>query len=103
GENPARSRHCVSGDEVPQELHCHARVRPCLRRAPATRVAGTRRRNLMSDVTHTKPVALAAPPFSFGQLLPWLIITGMLLLVAMYFVSAEQGVTSLLSGTPVPE
>jgi Probable cobalt transporter subunit (CbtB) len=49
----------------------------------------------MSDVTHTKPVAVAAPPFSFGQLLPWLIITGMLLLVAMYFVSAEQGVTSV--------
>jgi hypothetical protein len=41
GENPARSRHCVSWDE----LHCHARVRPCLRRAPSTRVAGTRRRN----------------------------------------------------------
>ena len=52
----------------------------------------------MSEVTHTKPVAVAAPPFSFTQVLPWLIFAAMLFLVALYFISAEQGATSLLSG-----
>ncbi len=55
-----------------------------------------------------KAVAIPAPPFSLptlslGQVLPWLIFAGLLLLLAMYFVSAEQGATSLLSGTAVHE
>ena len=57
----------------------------------------------MSEVTQPKLVAVAAPPFSVGQMLPWLIITAMMLLVALYFISAEQGVSSLLSGTAVHE
>lgn len=57
----------------------------------------------MSSVIHTPPVAVARPPFSVQQVLPWLIFAAMLLLVAMYFVSAEQGATSLLSGTAVHE
>ncbi|MFL6045325.1 MAG: CbtB-domain containing protein [Propionibacteriaceae bacterium] len=58
---------------------------------------------LMFEATHTKPVAIAAPPFSFGQVLPWLIFAAMLFLVALYFVSAEQGATSIFSGTAVHE
>jgi Probable cobalt transporter subunit (CbtB) len=57
----------------------------------------------MSEVTYTRPVAAAAPPFSFTQVLPWLIFAAMLFLVALYFISAEQGATSLLSGTAVHE
>jgi hypothetical protein len=57
----------------------------------------------MSEVTQTEPVAIATPPFSFSQVLPWLIFAGMLALVALYFISAEQGATSLLSGTAVHE
>ena len=57
----------------------------------------------MSEVTHTQPVVVAAPPFSFTQVLPWLIFAAMLFLVALYFISAEQGATSLLSGTAVHE
>jgi hypothetical protein len=57
----------------------------------------------MSEVAQTKPVAAAIPPFSFSQVLPWLIFAGMLLLVAMYFVSAEQGAAALFSGTAVHE
>jgi hypothetical protein len=57
----------------------------------------------VSGATHTKPVAIAAPPFSFGQVLPWLIFAAMLFLVALYFVSAEQGATSVFSGTAVHE
>jgi hypothetical protein len=61
----------------------------------------------MSHAIHTpsvaQPSAVTPPPFSVRQVLPWLIFAAMLLLVAMYFVSAEQGATSLLSGTAVHE
>lgn len=57
----------------------------------------------MSEVTQAKPVAVAAPPFSFPQILPWLIFAAMLFLLASYFISAEQGAASLLSGTAVHE
>jgi len=36
-------------------------------------------------------------------LLPWLIFGGLLLLLAIYFVGAEQGATSLISGMYVHE
>ena len=57
----------------------------------------------MSEVAHAKPVAVATPPFSLAQVLPWLIFAGMLVLVAMYFISAEQGAAALFSGTGVHE
>ena len=57
----------------------------------------------MSEVTHAKPVAIATPPFSLTQVLPWLIFAVMLFLVAWYFVSAEQGATSIFSGAAVHE
>ena len=57
----------------------------------------------MSEVTHAKPVAVATPPFSLTQVVPLLIFAGMLLLVAMYFISAEQGAAALFSGTAVHE
>jgi hypothetical protein len=56
-----------------------------------------------SEVTHAKSVAVATPPFSLSQVLPWLIFAALLFLVAWYFVSAEQGATSLFSGTAVHE
>jgi hypothetical protein len=43
------------------------------------------------------------PTLSARQILPWLIFAGLLLLVAMYFLSTEQGATSLLAGTAVHE
>ena len=62
----------------------------------------------MSEAAHPRPhtaapVAIAAPPFALAQVLPWLLFAGLLLLVGMYFVSAEQGATSLLSGTAIHE
>ena len=57
----------------------------------------------MSEITQATPVAVSAPPLSLRQVLPWLIITAMMLLVAVCFISAEQGVSSLLSGTAVHE
>jgi hypothetical protein len=57
----------------------------------------------MSETIHPEPVVVAPPPFSLSQALPWLIFAAMLFLVALYFVSAEQGATSLFSGTGVHE
>ncbi|MFP5283801.1 MAG: CbtB-domain containing protein [Actinomycetes bacterium] len=45
--------------------------------------------------------AVAALPVR--ELLPWLLFAGLLVLTALYFVSSEQGATSLLSGTAVHE
>jgi hypothetical protein len=90
------------------ELHCpETALQRSSQTLPPTSSGNAGRKNpeeeLMSEVTQPKPVAVAAPPFSFGQMLPWLIITAMMLLVALYFISAEQGVSSLLSGTAVHE
>jgi len=59
-------------------------------------------------VVHAAPVTLAerattTPPFAPAQVLPWVLFAALLLLVGMYFVSAEQGATSLLSGTAIHE
>ena len=46
----------------------------------------------------TRPVAI-----SVREVLPWAILGGLLLLLAIYFVGAEQGATSLISGMYVHE
>ena len=43
------------------------------------------------------------PPLSARQVLPWLVFAGLVLLIAVYFLSTEQGATSLLAGTAVHE
>ncbi len=45
----------------------------------------------------------ALPPFGVGQVLPWLLFAGLLVLVGLYFVSAEEGATALFAGTAVHE
>jgi hypothetical protein len=57
----------------------------------------------MSEITERPPVAVPVPPFSLGQVLPWLIFAGLLLVVALYFVSAEQGAAALISGSAIHE
>jgi cobalt transporter subunit CbtB len=49
------------------------------------------------------PAAVALPTVPLRQVLPWLAFAALLALVAMYFVGAEQGATSLLNGTAVHE
>jgi hypothetical protein len=46
------------------------------------------------------PVPVAIP---LRELLPWAIFAGLLLLLAIYFVGAEEGATSLISGMYVHE
>jgi hypothetical protein len=54
----------------------------------------------MSDTTlsGTRPL-----PISVGELLPWAIFAGLLLLLVIYFVGAEQGATSIIPGMYVHE
>ncbi|CAG4890354.1 CbtB domain-containing protein [Paraburkholderia saeva] len=49
-----------------------------------------------------KPAAQPAP-IPLRELLPWAIFVGLLLLVALYFVGAEEGATSLVPGMMVHE
>ncbi|MET0694477.1 MAG: CbtB-domain containing protein [Propionibacteriaceae bacterium] len=59
----------------------------------------------MSQVTTQGPIAapVAIPKLSVSGVLPWLVFAALLFLVAMYFVGAEEGATSLIAGTAVHE
>jgi hypothetical protein len=60
----------------------------------------------MSTVeAQTAPAATAPamPAISAKAALPWLLFAGLLLLVSMYFLSAEQGAISLITGNGVHE
>lgn len=46
---------------------------------------------------------LSLPIIPLAELLPWAIFGGLLLILALYFVGAEQGATSLFSGMYVHE
>ncbi|MCC3767590.1 CbtB-domain containing protein [Streptomyces sp. UNOC14_S4] len=47
--------------------------------------------------------APAVAPISLKAIAPWAVFFGVLMLVLLYFVGAEQGATSLLSGEDVHE
>jgi len=51
------------------------------------------------------PAAPAAEPISIpiGELLPWAIFAGFIALLAIYFVGAEQGATSIFPGMYIHE
>ncbi len=55
----------------------------------------------MSDIA-LAPEAHATP-IPLRELWPWLVFGTLLALLAIYFVGAEQGATSLISGTYVHE
>ncbi|EMF02080.1 CbtB-domain containing protein [Streptomyces mobaraensis NBRC 13819 = DSM 40847] len=42
-------------------------------------------------------------PVSLKEIAPWAVLVGLLLLALLYFVGAEQGATSLISGENVHE
>lgn len=50
----------------------------------------------------TQPVAQPTP-IPLRELLPWVVFGGLLMLLALYFVGAEQGATSLVPGMAVHE
>ncbi|HDR9487037.1 cobalt transporter [Burkholderia aenigmatica] len=49
-----------------------------------------------------KPAVVPAP-IPVRELLPWAVFVGLILLLAIYFVGAEQGATSLVPGMVVHE
>ena len=61
----------------------------------------------MSNVSTTAPIAAptipAIPKISVGTILPWLVFAVLLFGVAMYFIGAEEGATTLIKGTAVHE
>ena len=56
----------------------------------------------MSDVVSSRSPELVATPIPFREILPWLVFAALLLL-ALYFVGAEEGATSLIPGMYVHE
>lgn len=57
----------------------------------------------MANATAQHDAPLSIPTIPLGELLPWVIFGGLLLLLALYFVGAEQGATSMFSGMYVHE
>ena len=58
----------------------------------------------MADLAESfVPQSTQLPVIPIGQILPWFVFGGLLLLLALYFVGAEQGATSLISGHSVHE
>lgn len=55
----------------------------------------------MSDTTFA-PVAAPAP-IPAGEILPWAIFGGLLMIIAIYFVGTEEGAMALFSGGYVHE
>lgn len=55
----------------------------------------------MTIATTTPAVRPAAIPLR--EILPWLVFGGLILLLAVYFVGAEQGATSIFPGMYVHE
>jgi hypothetical protein len=43
------------------------------------------------------------PSIPIAKLAPWVVLVGLVALLALYFVSTEQGALSMLSGTGVHE
>jgi len=56
----------------------------------------------MTPATHLAPTTHVAP-IPLGEALPWIVFAGLLLLLGVYFVGAEQGATSLFKGMYVHE
>jgi hypothetical protein len=56
----------------------------------------------MSTATHLAPTAgIATIPIR--ELLPWVIFAGLICLLGVYFVGAEEGATSIIQGMYVHE
>jgi hypothetical protein len=68
---------------------------------PCARDASSRRSLIVSNPAITSPSQPVSIPV--GELLPWAILAGLISILALYFVGAEQGATSIFSGMYVHE
>jgi hypothetical protein len=55
------------------------------------------------SVASPAPYAPALPAIPVREVLPWAVFAGVLMLLVLYFVGAEQGALSVFSGTGVHE
>jgi len=56
----------------------------------------------MTTASHLTPIAGVAP-IPLRESLPWIVFAGLLLLLGVYFVGAEQGAFSIFKGMYVHE
>jgi hypothetical protein len=99
GENPARSRHCDRHNPVESQTFFSSiktssvsgRVIP----------GGSKMAHTAAGSISPQPISVPAIPVR--ELLPWAMFGGLLMLLAIYFVGAEQGATSLIHGRAVHE
>ncbi len=56
----------------------------------------------MSNVAFSSAIPLSQP-IPIRDVLPWAVFIGLILLLAIYFVGAEEGVTSIFSGMYIHE
>jgi Probable cobalt transporter subunit (CbtB) len=57
----------------------------------------------MSVADSPEPASVPAPIASPGELLPYFVFGGLVLLILVYFVGAEEGALSLVSGSSIHE
>jgi Probable cobalt transporter subunit (CbtB) len=58
---------------------------------------------MASHNTAPIPQPLFIPAIPLSEILPWAFFSGLLLLLAIYFVGAEQGATSIMHGSSIHE
>jgi hypothetical protein len=59
--------------------------------------------NAALSATQVSPGLDSPVPLPVREVLPWAIFIGLILLIAIYFVGAEQGATSIFSGMYIHE
>ena len=57
----------------------------------------------MIDNAHVLEAPAHAEPIPVSAVLPWAVFGGLVLLLAVYFIGAEEGATSLIGGSYVHE
>jgi hypothetical protein len=59
--------------------------------------------NASANLSGMNPAFDAPVPIPVREVLPWAVFIGLLLLIAIYFVGAEQGATSIFQGMVIHE
>jgi len=111
GENPARSRHCErmsNGTDRASAFFQRLQVRPPLQPflSYGTRIPLESFMNqpaASASFFGNNPAFDAPMPIPVREVLPWAIFIGLLALLAIYFVGAEQGATSIFQGMYIHE
>src|SRR5208337_4990620 len=98
---PAKFRHGRATVINSLRLGVELRVRPSRNCANLKRDAKSQECTQMTQITFAPTAQPAAIPIR--EALPWVIFAGLLLMLAVYFVGAEEGATSIVKGMYVHE